>query len=809
MHVLRKGYNRWIIQVSTNRVTGLIFLSLLIGLVYSAILFGNASLKTDGSFPSGPFFVGDPTAGGAITVPLEHLVATAWSHFQIPMIDPFQGFGIPLLPSQGVSVFFPEILTHLLLPNHYSIWNLMRLDAIAYGTFLLAYSFDLGFSGSLAAGAVAALAGVAPPNANLGMINPLMILPFILLAIRYLLDPEYKKVFIAWLGFLTSILLLALSGFQELFPILAIVVVVYAVAMALHFRTIKLSIGRIYGFLFAGVAALIFGAIGFLPTLSVVRQGFGVNSPRAYTLRYPSYLYSTLAIPRIGGPSIVLSSPTKLTTIWILGTSFIGLAICLSVVAYWRYRRESLWLVLSSLFLVVIGLLGFSDQLGILRIFGFFPFDSILLTRFLGFLWWIPICLLLAFVISNSRKFAAIDLLISLLVSLAADFWLYRKYVVMENVLHYAEAASQPFHSLLMTSGFMILFLGAVYFASRIGGTWLVLAIVLIATIIQVPNNFFPKGSSHSLVEPGVNPSKPSSTLVDFNGYLQPAANVTAINIFGPLMSPTYLELMDTVFPRSENQNNYRAVKFSAPSLYFVDISPRFFTAIRSFGVNEFISTTRVNFQPAIPSCASNGANSSKVCYFGRVDLEGNTTANSGYVYKIANVDPLVFPADKAVLTGTSTEARNGTLHLMDHTTGLPSTAFVTGGAKVNTSLALDPRGLQRSVSTEQITTAVRTTSSGVVILRNSYLPGMSCTVNGKATGCLSVDGGLWTAVHVPRGKSQVHLNYVDNLTKLEFLLALVGSVGVVLAWLVVLAMRLFGVPSFLSERSKQPSVIS
>lgn len=809
MHVLEKGFTKWIIRVSTNRFSGLIFLSALIGLIYSAVLFGHASLKTDGSVPTGPLFVGDPSAGGAITVPLEHLVATTWSRLTIPMIDPFQGFGIPLLPSQGVSVFFPEILTHLLLPNHYSIWNLVRLDVLAYGTFLLAYSLDLGFSGSLAAGAVAALAGVAPSNANLGMLNPLMVLPFILLAIRYLLDPDYRQVFIAWLGFFTAILLLALSGFQELFPILAITVAVYAVAMALHFRTFQLNPKRIYGVISAGILAIIFGAIGLLPTLSVVQQGFGVNSPHSYRLSYPSYLYSTLAMPKIGGPSMVLTGSTKLITIWILGTPFIGLAVFLSIIAYWRYKRDAFWLVLSSVFMVVIGLLGFSDQLGISNIFGFFPFDSILLTRFLGFLWWIPLCLLLGFVISNSRKFVVVDLLASLVLCLAIDFLLYQRYISAEGILHFAESASQPLNSLLMTSGFMILFLGAMILATRVGGTWLVLAIALVATAISVPNNFFPKGSSHSLVESGVNPAKPASVLADFSGFLQPPANVTAINIFGPLMSPTYLALMDKVFPSSGNYDKYRAVKFSAPTLYFVNVNPRFFSAVGSFGVNEFISITPISSQLATPNCASSDAVNSKLCYLGQVALKGNTTAATGFAYKIANVDPLVFPALKALLAPSSTAAQTDILQLIDHTTGVPSTAYVAGGAKINTSLASDPRGIHRRVSTEGITTGISTASSGLVILRNSYLNGMNCSVNGKATRCLSVDGGLWTAVHVSSGKSRVHLGYVDNLTRFELVLALVGTIGVAIAWLVVLAMRIFGIPSFVSRRNSRLSARS
>lgn len=793
-------YKNLIARYLINRISGLVLISAFIAIVYLPVLLGHASLKTNNIPPQGPLFVGDPSAGGAITVPLERLVARAWSHLQIPMINPFQGFGIPLLPSQGVAVFIPEILVHLLLPNHYSIWNLLRLDGIAYGTFLLSYSLELGFTGSIAAGVLAALAGVAPPEVNLGMLNPLMVLPFILLAIRYLLDPSFREVFVAWLGLLTALLLLALSGFQELFPILVIVVATYAVAIAIHFRTFQTCKKRINGLISAGIIALVIGAVGYLPTLAVVDQGFGVNGPTAYLASYGNYLLGTLAIPQIGGPSLVISSASQITTIWILGTPFIGIAVIMPIIACLRYERKSIWLVCSSLLLMSIGILGFSNDLGILRIFDFFPFNAIIMTRFLGFIWWIPLCLLLAFTFSNAKLYSFIDIVASLLLSVIADLFLYRGFTDASKTFHYQINTSQSFHALVIAILFIVLFLGAIVFSSLAKGTWLALAIVLFATFISVPKNFYPKGSSQPATDVLGNKLPPSKLLVDFHGYVQPPDSVASINIYGPLMSPTYLAFMDRAFPYKHNQYHYRAVRFSAPTLFYVKINSNFFTVLKSFGVNEFVTPTKINLSPAVPNCLDSLRKSSIFCYLGKARINGNITRDTSYTYQITNVDPLVFPAHEVSPTKTSDEARNKILNLIDRRFGLPPIAYIaTDLPQDGLSLASDPVGLQRKVSTEAVTTQVKTSSNGLIILRNSYLSGMTCAVNNRPTTCFSVDGGLWTAVKLPAGKSQVQLNYVDNAIKLEVLIAIIGTTAVSLGWVMLLLIRLCGFGPFLT----------
>ncbi len=95
-------------SASRRHLTALAFLVLVIGGVYFSVLLGSASLKTNADIPIGPLFIGDPTAGGAITLPFEYLISLAWSGLHLPIVNPFQAYGVPLLASQGVPVFVPE-----------------------------------------------------------------------------------------------------------------------------------------------------------------------------------------------------------------------------------------------------------------------------------------------------------------------------------------------------------------------------------------------------------------------------------------------------------------------------------------------------------------------------------------------------------------------------------------------------------------------------------------------------------------------------------------------------------------------------
>jgi hypothetical protein len=800
---------KWNSTPAATRLVGLVLITLLLTVVYGSVLIGHASLKTNSYTPTGPLFVGDPLAGGSITVPLEYLVTRAWSHFQLPAIDPYQAFGIPLLSSQSVPVFVPEIITHMLFPNNYSIWNFLRLDILAYGTFLLAFSFDFGLCGSLAAGIASALVGVAPPNVNLEMLNPLMMIPFVLLSLRYLLDPSYKRVITAWLGFVTSVTLLALSGFQEVLPLLAVLIAVFALSMAIHYRVFQLSPRRLIATLTGGVIALLIGAIGYLPTLSIVRQGFGVNSPKAHLQAASSFWLGTLAIPKINGASLVLTSPKHTFDVWILGTPVLLIVILLAALGTWKYFRNSLWLTIPSLFLILVGILCFSDELGILNIFGFFPFNSILMTRFFGFVWWIPWCLLLAMVISNAKRFSLGDILVSLVISIVTDIYLMQSFTSGASTHQLQISQNQSFQATGTAITLLILFALAIHLSQRMATTWPPLVVFIAATLLAVPTNFFPKGASQAATGLSGNYTN-SSSLVDFAQVLQPPAFIPAINSLAPIISPAYLQILQRAFPNQFNYLNYSATKTDAPTLYYVGIGTRLIQGLATLGVNELATPSPLNLGLSIPNCQARqvGKNSLQtshatipstqiqICDQGVAKVIGNSHIHTLQLYKLIGVDPLVMTAQSLSIATSQEKTLADTLTSMNKTNRLGSTAFLDIGTNAkrstfDTHLATNPKGIKRTVTTETITTAVRTSRGGLLVLRNSYLPGMTCSVNGHNTTCFGVDGGLWTAVQTTAGNSTVTLNYVNPTTRLEELVGILGSITILLAWLTLAVKKL------------------
>ena len=322
-----------------------LFLGLMLCGIYFPVLRGARSLITNSYVHSGPYFVEDPLAGGPITLPLEKLASLSWSHLRLPVIDPFQGYGIPLLANQGVPVYFPQLITHFLFPNNYSIWIVLNLILIAFGSYLLASSFRQNFPGAIAVGVAATLAGVAPPNLNMGMLNPFAVLPFVLLSVRYSLDPESPFHRIGLLGTATSVALLSLSGFQEVLPLLAFVIIVYAIAAILHFHTFQQRRGLILSTAGSGVVGMVIGSIGLIPAFTAVRSGAGFNPPDSYVEHVPSFWLSTLTIPSLTQRAMVDSPQDLGQTVFTLGSPLLILVIALSIALVLRARGEGSALV--------------------------------------------------------------------------------------------------------------------------------------------------------------------------------------------------------------------------------------------------------------------------------------------------------------------------------------------------------------------------------------------------------------------------------------------------------------------------------
>ena len=767
------------------------FFVVALGLLYAPVLLGHASLKTDANWPPGPLFVIDPSAGGYISLPLEKLGLLAWSHLQLPIVDPYQGYGIPLLATQGVPVFLPELAMHLLVPSNYSLWNIARLLVLSFGTYLVASSFGQSLIASIAAGIGVSLAGVVPPNTNLEMLNPLMVLPFVLLSLRYLLDPAKPRWQLFTLGLVTSIFLMATSGFQEALPLLAVVIVIFGVAMMVHFHTLTERL-RVWLTLAGGFAGVVIGSIGLLPTLSAVAAGMGENLPQDHLNSVPAFWLATLSLPHISGTGLVATATDLGQATWILGSPVFGLVIVLAVLGVVRHRRTSLWYVGPSLALVVFGILGYANLLGVLNVFGVFPFDAINMLRVLGFAWWLPWCLLVGFVISVARTFRIYEIVASLLVAIAVDVLLDDHFAAVLKAAHVEGGSATAQHALLIAGVVMFVFAVGLALAKLIGSGALAALAFVVVTMLLVPTNFFPPRAGTTLDHIKGHAIAAPDALTFNPGEWQLPTEVNSVQVFGPILPKPYTQIIATLLPANLTVTGLNGVDVGQPTLFGAKVSAHLMGILRSLGVNEIASTERI--QPtglaSVPDCTSKAAatrDAAGLCYLGPGSFTGKGRVDPNVLYELKGVDPLVAPARHMVQVASSTAGLSEILTAIPKVGGiLPATVDITAVGRIP-RLARGLVGLKRNATTESVVVQARAGSGGLAVLRDTYLSGMHCRVNGRPVTCYPVDGGLWTAVPVPSGVSRTTLDYVTTSERLEFAVAVVGSVALAIGWLVLL----------------------
>jgi len=778
-----------------RHVLALAFFVAIIGIVYGPAVLGHASLKTNSDWPPGPLFVIDPSAGGYITLPLEKLGLLAWSHLQLPALDPYQGYGIPLLATQGVPVFLPELIVHLLAQSNYSLWNVIRLLVLAFGAYLLASSFGQSMVASIAVGVGISFAGVAPPNNNLEMLNPLMVLPFVLLSLRYLLDPAKPRKALYVLGLITSIFMLAISGYQEPLPLLAVVIVIFALAMIVHFHTLG-DTSRLWLTLGSGIAGMVIGAIGFLPTLNAVKAGMGETGPQRYLDAVPRFWLATLSLPHIQGTGLVVA-PTDLgQPVWIFGSPVLLLVLALAVFGVVRHRRSSLWYVGPSLVLAVFGILGYANLLGTLDVFGFFPFDSINTVRDLGFMWWLPWCLLLGFVISVAKTFKVYEVVASLVVAIALDLALYDNFTSASRSAHVVGGVSTAHHGLLLAGLVMAAFAVGIVLARLIAGGTLAALVFIVATVLLVPTNFFPAQAGITL-DHVQGPAIATSDVLTFNpGEWQLPTEVNSVQIFGPILPKPYTQIIAALLPPKLTVNGLNGVNVGQPTLFGAQVTSHLVHILRSLGVNEIASTEA--FAPtgisSVPACSAKVVTAHHdfgLCYLGSGSFTGGHRVVANSLYELKGVDPLVAPSSHMVRVPSNAVGLHRTLVAIASDGGiLPSTPTITAQQQIPPP-ARGLIGLRRSANTESVVIGTRAKTGGLAVLRDTYLSGMHCQVNGRPVTCYPVDGGLWTAVSIPAGVARVTLGYVSTSVHLEFDVAIAGTIILALGWIGLLVLSL------------------
>lgn len=776
-----------------RHVVALCTLAVVIGGTYASVLDGTRSLITNGPW-SQPLFVLDPLAGGPATAPLTRLAALSWLHLTPPVFDPFQGFGIPLLADQGVPVYLPELLFHLAFPANYSIWNVVNLVALAFGVYLLASAFGQRFPGALAAGLLAALAGAAPPNVNMSMLNPLAVLPFALVAARYALDPRSRHRVRALLGITTAVAFLCLSGFQEVLPLMAVVLVVYSACLVVHFGTWRSRPVVIAHALGAALGGAVIGSVGIVPVLSVLSGGTTVNGAGSYWPHSPVYWLSTLTLPTITGRALNQAPQDAGNIVFTLGTPLLVLVVVLALaIALRRDGRGTRWYVFPSEVFVIYGVLGYADIGHVLQLFDIPILDAIQTRRFLQFAWWIPLCLLLGAVVSNARVLKWRDAVVAVLAAGGFDAYFFIRYRQALAAAHVANGTASILHAPVVAAAVIVVFLAAALAARRLGPlpTGIVMALVVLGSCIyDLPTNF-PPSSFDSAVRSVHVPGSPESSRdgLVFYGVRQLPTEQYSFQIYGPIVPTAYRDAVTALFsvPQSGGRDPIAA---SLPTLSNLTLTPRAVSVLRSFGVDLLVVSQALSPSefPAVPRCASppGTRGHARVCFLGKMVNQHPGVAYTppvDYAYRIVGADALVeHGARLRPVTSTRSALDDFTARLSTSSTSIGHTAYVTS-TMAQLTRARGVQGISRRATAQAVSIRLHSRSKGLAVLRESYEPGVRASVNGRSVRASSVDGGLWTAVHVPRGTSDVVLDYATTADLVELGLAAAGLVALGVAW--------------------------
>lgn len=771
-------------------ITALVMFVVVFGGIYSSVLDGSRSLITNGPWSS-PLFVIDPAAGGLITAPLTRLAAVSWLHLQLPIVDPFQAYGVPLLANQGVPVYPPQLIAHLLFPGNYSVWLVVNLIALAFGVYLLARALGLSFAGAMAAGLLASLAGPAPPNVNASLLNPFAVLPFVLLAVRYAVDPASVHRRAALLGTATSVALLCLSGFQEVLPLMAVVIAVYSAGLVVHCGTWRRP-RHIASTAAAAAAGCATGIVGILPSLSAI--GIGLNGTSYHTFHFPLYWLSTLTLPTITGHAINAGPLNLGPPVNILGTPLLVVVVVLAaVLAARRQGAGTRWYVLPSLTLVVFGVMAYANVGHVLDALDLPLFDRIDADRYLQFAWWIPLCLLLGAVISNARVLKWRDAIGALLAAGVFDAYFFERFRQALGALHVpggADVASAPF----IAAAVMIAFIAAMLSARKVGvraAGVLMALIVLASTVYDLPTNFAPSADGNALTSvrvPGPLGLHGTQLVLFAGDTRQLPTQQFSVQLYGPLVPEAYRVLVGRLFSKTET-SGLGALYPAAQTLARIAWTPRAISVLRSIGVNTVVLSKQPASVGTAPIRHCEGQHirpQESLCYLGTVAGAAGGVGDSpptDYVYQILGAHPLVQPTARLVAVPSAAVAlRRFSNGLSSTVTRIPRTAYVTTTA-TSVHAARGVTGISRSATAEAVSITVHSDGSGLAVLREAYERGMGASVNGRHVTPWPVDGGLWTAVSVRPGTSRVVLDYASTADVVELALAAGGLALLALLW--------------------------
>lgn len=586
----------------------LMFYIVVLAIIYWPVLDGVKMLKTAGAWPPGPLFVGDPIAGGAITLPMERLALIAWRSRQLPLWLPFQGLGLTLAGNQGNPWFLPEVLLHMMFPNNYSVWNVVRLLLLAFGAYLFSREFKISVMGSTLVGLFMVLAGPTPPNINMGMLNPLMLLPYVLLATVRLAKTRVRAEQWLWSVVLAALtLLMFLSGFDEVLPLFYLLdALVFGLILIRYSGSWKEKVAPLLLWMGACFVGLVGSAVATVNLLVPLKSYFSYQSSSSYLYHVMGVWLITLVDPYFFGEHITAGAYDMGQTIWVLGNPmlwpFVGSA---AIIAMRKRSGQStkplVWLFVT---LVIFGSIAYADLLGSLNIFAVPPFNLIVMVRMLPFLWWLPACVLAGY---GYDAYVTIEKpLKSLLIgTILVTPVIWYQFMNWSGSSVYPISSHAGFHTFLSASAVVFAFtlmalIGSLLLdAKRLQR--LVWALACLSLIALVPKNFFwahaqgdtqAQAAGQYIAANGLASGLYFTSGSENFGTLLSSENVRVINAFGVFYPSSYATALESLFPSANPTAPGNILFLGSPTLYSLPLNTTNIKRLSLLGVSGILSQT-------------------------------------------------------------------------------------------------------------------------------------------------------------------------------------------------------------------------
>ena len=590
-------------------------IAIVVGILYAPILSNHLSLMTDTLHPPGPSFIGDPDASGPITFMKEVAVSRAWNHFHLPIWLPNEGYGVTLAGNQAAPWFFPEILMHLLFPNNFSDWNVLALLIGCVGTYVFA-SRDLALSriAATVSALAFALSGPIIANINLDMINPLVIMPLLLLTSKRLVEEEFALRNAAWWTWLaaTSFLVsqLLLAGFDEVVPLELVTVGLFVLV---RIATLATGPSRSLRKLVSIVAALFIGfiasAIATVSLQAPLKNYHLRQSPTAWSDHMASSWIPTLIDPWYFGKALAGGALQGLNTIWVSGNPIefmLALAAVIALVYYQKPKGWQLWWRVTSVILVVYGILAFSNIGHVLDIMDVSPLNLIISSRFMPFMWWLPLTFLTGAgvdaIAKSKKRLAGISALTTL--GVIAAFVLY---AVLEGQKKFPMLSSRFLHSEIAQNGEVIglfaLFVITLFTVAPKARRGAALLGMLAMLSLLLPRNFYPtyqapqqaNSIQSALVKTGLANSLTFSPENLFLPSGLQSLNLSSVQAFDVFLPKGYVTTVQNYFGSQSESSSASPLYSFAPAMMTLAMSGNTIGDLSQMGVGAIIVPNKLN----------------------------------------------------------------------------------------------------------------------------------------------------------------------------------------------------------------------